>query len=61
MQAREKNCEFTASDKGYGGVHGSGKTPAMQKQGGASDVRATQGDADEVSPDCEGCGVDDRG
>jgi hypothetical protein len=46
MQAREKNREFTACDKCYGEIHGSGRMRAKQKQGGASNVRATQRDAD---------------
>jgi hypothetical protein len=46
MQARESTREFTACDKQYGEIHGSGRVREKQKQGGASNVRATQGDAD---------------
>jgi hypothetical protein len=46
MQAREKNREFTACDKCYREMHESGRMRANQEQGGASNVRATQGDAD---------------
>ncbi len=46
MQARQKNREVTACDKCYGEMYGSGRTRAKQEQGGASDVRATQGNAD---------------
>ncbi len=46
MQAREKNREFTACDKCYGEIQGSGKTRANQERSGASNERATQGDAD---------------
>ncbi len=46
MQAREKNREFTACDNCYGEIYESGRMPAKQKWGSASNVRATQGDAD---------------
>ena len=46
MQAREKTREFTAYEKCHGEMHGSGRMWAKQKRGGASNARATQGDAD---------------
>jgi hypothetical protein len=46
MQAREKNREFTACDNCYGEMQGSGRTRGKQKRGGASNVWATQRDAD---------------
>ena len=46
MQARENTREFTACDKCYEEIHGSGSMRAKQTLGGASNVRATQGDAD---------------
>jgi hypothetical protein len=46
MHAREKNREFTACDKCYGKTHGSGRMRAKQERCGASNVRATQRDAD---------------
>ncbi len=46
QQAREKNREFTECDKSYEEIHGSGRMRAKQKQGGASNVRVTRGDAD---------------
>jgi hypothetical protein len=45
MQAREKNREFTACDKCYGQIYGSGRMREKQKRGSASNVRATQRDA----------------
>ncbi len=42
MQAREKYRVFTASDECYREIQGSDRTRAKQKQGGASNVRATQ-------------------
>ncbi len=45
-QAREKNREFTARDKCYGEMHESGRMRAKQERGSASNVRATQRDAD---------------
>jgi hypothetical protein len=41
MQAKEKNCALIARDKGYGEMHGSGRTRAKQKRGGQADVRAS--------------------
>ncbi len=32
---------------GYGEIHGNGRTRGKQKEGGAGNVRATQGDADD--------------
>ncbi len=47
MQAREETHEFTACDKCYGEMYGSGRTrPKQERCGGASNVRATQRDAD---------------
>ncbi len=46
MQAREKTREFTACDKCYGEMHESGRMRAMQNQGCARNVRATQRGAD---------------
>ncbi len=46
VQARGQIREFTACDKRLWEIHGSGRTRAKQKQGGASNVRATQRDAD---------------
>jgi hypothetical protein len=46
MQAREKNRELTACDKSYGEIYGSGRMRAKQERGGASNVAATQRDAD---------------
>jgi hypothetical protein len=48
MQARDKNREFTACDKCHGEIYGSGRMRVKQRQGGASNVRATQRDADEA-------------
>jgi hypothetical protein len=53
MQAREKNREFTACDKGSEKMHESGRMRPNQKQGGASNVRATQGDAKEAGTHCQ--------
>jgi hypothetical protein len=47
MQARDKNREFTACDKCYEEIYESGRMRAKQKWGGASNVQATQRDADE--------------
>ncbi len=46
MQARQKNREVTACDKCYGEMYGSGRMRAKQERNGASNVRATQLDAD---------------
>ena len=46
MQAREKTRVVTACDKCYGEIHGSDRMRSNQKRGGASNVRATQRDAD---------------
>ena len=46
MQARQKNREVTACDKCYREMHGSGRMRAKQERGSASNVRATQRDAD---------------
>jgi hypothetical protein len=48
MQEREKNREFTACDKCYGEIYGSGRMRAKQTRGGVSNVRATQRDAKNV-------------
>jgi hypothetical protein len=53
MQAREKNREFTACDKCSGEIHESGRTREKQTRGGVSNVRATQGDADEAGTHLE--------
>ncbi len=46
MQAREKTRELIACDIWYGEMHRSGRMRTKRKQGGASNVRATQRDAD---------------
>ena len=48
MQARQKNREVTACDKCYREIQESGRMRAKQKRGGASNVRATQRDADDA-------------
>ncbi len=45
-QARESTLEFAACDKRYGEIYGSGRIRATRGRGVASNVRATQRDAD---------------